>query len=598
MVGVNSALVALGLLLAWCVWRVFRPRGSFLEHPVLFFLVAGGALLALRWPMITWDYQFNPDESQMLAQGMRYLSHPIPWRDVDGTTSGPLNSMLLSLMMICGAPASWETARLVLWASGCLTLMFLYLTLRCFGTRAEAQLALLPTIFFYGLASLPDFFHYSSETLSTLLLSICFYLLAREWTADKPGILRLFLLGFIAGSVPFAKLQAAPLALFAVAVGLGQLGYRHRENWRDWRKWWREALALLAGGAVVPCVLLGLVAANGALKDFWISYILASAQYTKEPFKARLVGEQKLFLSVSDATPYLLGMVVTLLLLLCAGTTKKVKLASRLYWPMLAVLAYLLLTIASLVISGKGNWHYLILLVPPVGLLHGLALIVGGTKLNSGGESAPAVPRKARTKVAGQPAASGTTMVFLIWLLVFFVFVVGIQCCRLPLYLGNVRFYASNQVGNSFMSQFAKQVARPGENLSVWGWMPMFNVQSGLAPGTRDAIGHYVVTAGPYQGYFRNRYLKDLEKSRPVIFIDAVAKGAFIPNWTDDDKHESFPELAAFIAENYTLCMNVQMAEGATPVRFYVLNERLAQLRAAPGSPPPASGTTNNTAGK
>jgi hypothetical protein len=594
MVGVNSALALFGLLLCWCAWGAFRPRKSFLDHPAVFFIVAGGAFLALRLPLIKWNLELNPDESQMLAQGMRYLSHPVPWRDVDGTTSGPLNSLLLTLLMFFGAPATWVTARLVLWACGCLTLFFLYLTLRCFGTRAESQFALLPTVFFYGLAYLGDFVHYSSETLSVLLLSICFYLLAREWTADKPAKLRLFLLGLIAGSIPFAKMQAAPLALFPAAIGLGQLAYRHRQDWRDWRKWWREPLALLAGGVAVPCLLIGLVAASGAFKDFWISYILASAQYTHEPLQARIEHEAKLFLAASDASPYLLGMAVTLLLLLWAAAARKVRMGSRLFWPVLVMLADLLLTLAVLVISGQSFWHYLHLLVPPFALLHGLVLFTGRTKLGRRGESVSPAPRKIQAKAAGQPAASGTTLAYSIWLLMFLVFVAGVQCWRLPLYLDNARFYSSHQMGRSFMSQFAGEVARPGENMSVWGWMPSFYVQSGLAPATRDAIGHYVITEGPYQSFFRNRYLTDLEKSRPVIFVDAVAKGTTLwRTWTDADKHESFPELAAFIAQNYSLCLRVQMAEGATPVRFYVLNERLAQLRAASAQQPAGSGTNN-----
>ena len=83
MVAATCALTVLGLLLAWSVWRIFRPRPSFPDHPVVFFLLVCGALLVLRLPQIKLNAELIPDESQMLAKGMRLLSHLVPCRGVD-----------------------------------------------------------------------------------------------------------------------------------------------------------------------------------------------------------------------------------------------------------------------------------------------------------------------------------------------------------------------------------------------------------------------------------------------------------------------------------------------------------------------------------
>ena len=382
MVAVTCAVTVLALMLAWSVWRAFRSRPSFCDHPVVFFVLVSGALLALRMPQIKWNVDLSPDESQMVAQGMRFLSHPVPWRDVDGTTCGPLNSMLLSVLMRFGAPPTWQTARLVLWASTCLTLLFLYLTLRSFGTRAEAQFGLLPTVLFYAFSSVGDFVHYSNETLSVLLLSACFYLLAREWTGERPAKVRLVWLGLVAGSIPFAKLQAAPLALFVVAIGLAQIAVRHRKNAQPWRTCWREPLALCLGAAAVPAVLLGVVTAKGAFGDFWKSYILAAAYYVKEPTGSRLHNMHTLLIAPTDATPYFLGTIAALVMLLCACASTKVRLPGRLFWPLIVTLADGVLTVACLVIAGKPYWHYLSLLVPPLAIVCGLVFCVGKTKLS------------------------------------------------------------------------------------------------------------------------------------------------------------------------------------------------------------------------
>jgi len=588
MVAVTCALTVLALMLAWSVWRTFRSRPSFIDHPVVFFLLVCGALLFLRMPQIKWNCELNPDESLMLAQGMRFLSHPVPWRDVDGTTAGPLDSMLLSVPMCFGAPATWQTARLVLWVSSCLALFLSYLTLRCFGTRAEAQFVLLPTVLFYAFSSVGDFVHYSSETLSVLLLSAGFYLLAKEWTGDKPAKVRLFLLGLAAGSIPFAKLQAAPLALFLVVIGLAQIAVCRRKAGRPWKIWWREPLALCLGAAAVPSLLLGVVAAYGALGDCWISYVLAAGNYMEEPPGARFHYLHTLFIRSTDATPYFVGTIAALVLLWWACAANRARLPGRLFWPLIAILADSVLTLACLVIPGKPFWHYLSLFVPPLALFCGLVFFVGKTKLNRQGKSHLEYSPTDCTEAAQEHTPPRTTWAFSLWLIMFSVFVAGIQFYRVPFYLRMTRYYSSGRTQKSLLAGYVSRVSQPGDTLSVWGWMPACHVETGLSPATRYAIGHNLISPGPYQSHFRSRYLADLERSRPVVFIDAVARGAFLGPLGRAEKHESFPELARFINENYTLWVDIQIAEGDSPVRVYLLKERLAKLSpslAHPASP-------------
>jgi hypothetical protein len=557
-----------------------------MDHPVVFFFLVCGALLVLRLPQIRWNAELNPDESQMVAQGMRLLSHPVPWRDMDSTTSGPLNTMWLTLPMCFGAPSNWQTARWVLWASTCLTLFLLYLTLRCFGTRAETQFALLPTVFFYALSDSADFVHYNTEALSVLLLSAGFYLLAREWTGDRPSQPRLFLLGLAAGSVTFAKLQAAPLAAFLVMVGLAQIAVYQRKAGRLWKERWREPLALCAGAATVPCLILGVVTVYGALGDFWKSYILAASYYVKEPVVFRQPW-RTLFLGYSDATPYLVGTLAALGSLLWACAASRVRLPGRLFWPLIVMLADAVLTTGCLLISGKPFWHYLILYVPPLGLLCGLAFFAGKTKLAVQGESSVRSAPKGRAQAASEPGPLRTPFSFTLWLLVFSLSVAAIQFQRVPSFLRMTRYYSKTHTRKSALADFVSRVSQRGDSMSVWGWVPAYYIETGLSPATRDAVSHYLMSPGPYQSYFRNRYLEDLEQTRPVAFVDAVAQGAFLGPSGKAEKHEGFPELAKFIDENYSLWVDIKLVEGDSPVRLYLLKDRLAKL--APSLPNPAS---------
>ena len=90
-----------------------RIPGIRVSSPTAVGVVLIGALFLLRLPSLLLPFEFNPDESQMLAQGMKFLVDPVPWRAVDTTTSGPINSWLISLTpahrlqtwLLSGAPA-------------------------------------------------------------------------------------------------------------------------------------------------------------------------------------------------------------------------------------------------------------------------------------------------------------------------------------------------------------------------------------------------------------------------------------------------------------------------------------------------------------
>ena len=216
---VICAVALMGGIFSWRTLRLWKPKPSLLDRPAVFFILAASLLFVFRWPSIVATHEFNPDESQMIAQGMRFLQHPMPWRDVDGGSGGPLLSLVLSAPIKFGAPPTWETARIVRWFIDCSTLIFLYLAMRCFGGRSEAQFALLPTVFFYAFSFEPDFLQYSSEALPNCLLAGCFCFLARAWKSIGSPKANFFFLGFLLGAVPFAKLQCSPLVVFLFLTG-------------------------------------------------------------------------------------------------------------------------------------------------------------------------------------------------------------------------------------------------------------------------------------------------------------------------------------------------------------------------------------------
>ncbi|HZV34727.1 MAG TPA: hypothetical protein VFB72_09170 [Verrucomicrobiae bacterium] len=567
-IALHIATGVLFAVVAWQIWRVFSRPDRLPDHPAYFFVPVFLCLLFIRIPHISWPNELNVDESQMLAQAMRFLVHPVPWKDVDGTTSGPLNSLVLSVPIYFGAPADWQTSRTVLWALECVTLVFLYLAMRAFGSRAEAQLALLPTILFYAFPQRTDYIHYSSETVPVLLISAGLWMLVKEWNSERASIWRMFLTGCLTGMIPFAKLQAAPLAVFLLIVALMLVRFKNVRGGQLTAEGWQLFAAIVAGGMLVPGLILGIVFAKGAFGDFWISYILASAAYSlHQTASMKRVLVWILLTATPDFTLYVESAVAALVLLLVVCRGRITRLGRQLSVPLIVVLVQIVLTLLCIYSAGKGFLHYNFLLVPPLALLFGLACVAAG-------------------RIAGfQNEAGSKSLAFKVTFAA--VCVIGFQVPNVPAYFYFAQSLAQSRDTGS-ASVFVKSTlaaTQPGESMAIWGWMPSYYVETGLYPGTRDAVGHYVISMGPYQNYFRSRFLRDMEQNRPVLFVDAVAGGVFLGNWGVKDGHESFPELANFIHENYSLYLTIRYMNSKTtnwPVRLYVLKERMAERQLKP----------------
>jgi hypothetical protein len=134
-----------------------------------------------------------------------------------------------------------------------------------------------------------------------------------------------------------------------------------------------------------------------------------------------------------------------------------------------------------------------------------------------------------------------------------------------------VGFFTANH-GALVQSEVSREIlhhASPGECLGMWGWMPVFWVETGLFQATRDGQTSRQIEPHPRRDYYRARFLQDLVRSRPPVFVDAVGPGNFVYQDRAQDAHETFPELRAYIADNYHLVGDI---EGS---RIYVRNDRL-----------------------
>ena len=237
-----------------------------------------GCVVLLRLPSALVPREFNVDESQLLAEAMKFLVDPRPWKGVD--SCGPLNSYFIALFLLMGFKASYVLAHMLAIVLVCLEVLMASLTLRRFGTGKTAAFGAFLLVFLYGTYTHPHYLHYNTESLPTLLLMTGFYIFL-VWLAEPPErrpsvqLSLLFLCGLVLGSAPWAKLQALPIT---GAIGLLTVGaiFRARNPVVSSPRRVTELAAFGCGAVLTTCILLAAIAGSGAIKDFWYSYVRRS----------------------------------------------------------------------------------------------------------------------------------------------------------------------------------------------------------------------------------------------------------------------------------------------------------------------------------
>jgi hypothetical protein len=486
-----------------------------------------GFFLISRVPAMQCPFQLNVDEGQMLAQAMRYAHDLTPWRSVDGETGGPILSWFLLLGHELGLPFNFrsEHALAALCLAGTLLATFAAAR-RLIGVEA-ALIGLGAGSLWLALIPDEDFSHYSSELVPDLFIALALAILAGA-ARSKTGARRMFFVGLLLGLVPWAKLQAVPIALvlgfWALAEVLrGEPGTGPR---------WRQAGLVLLGGLLPSAILLTWVAQAGAWDQFWHSYILANlARAAAKPWSAQGTNLLHLLL-FQEGSPWFLGAAV-----LALGAFG---LRGRAGWRAVphgaTVLAVLLLAAAIFAVLRPviTYSHYEQLCLVPLVLL-----VACCARALLGDGSAAADPRRR----AG-------------WIIL----AVGLLPLPAAYFYHNDGWRILGETWNyehsrafqpqAFVDRAVRQFAPGAKSLAVWGWTPYLYVDLGIAPGTRDA-GYASMTDGnPSEEFIRAAFFRDLEKSSPQFIVDTED---YIVSGARKTAPDGFPALAAYLRSNYKL---------------------------------------------
>jgi len=244
------ALVAALSLIAFA----FDRERAWWQNPVLFSVAMLGVLLAFRWPMLFDNRQYpDPDESQFIAGALTLRHDPVFWRSVDGTTHGPLVQWLLLVASFVGGSLDFTSARtisaLLIW----IELVSAWLIFRHLYTANFAGLLVLPLLAAHAFTQAWSFVAYGSEQVPNALLAVACWLLLTGWRqsgAGPPNLVRLFLAGVLLGAVPFAKLQAVPIAAGALVAGICFV-FTNDDGPRRWRAFPSSRSSPLSASATI-----------------------------------------------------------------------------------------------------------------------------------------------------------------------------------------------------------------------------------------------------------------------------------------------------------------------------------------------------------
>lgn len=524
-----AAVIAAGAALAIRSWLQAKP-GDRPQPDWKWGLVLLAILLAGRWPSMMIPRELNPDESQLFASAHALTHDPVFWRSVDGHTAGPLDFFALVPAGWLGGWDSYAGVRVTALLLLAVSLTLIHQTLALVYPPRTVRFATFSAAVLEALTNSVDLLHYSTELIPVLWLSFAAYAAVRRWHAGGgPGWSGLG--GLLLGAVPLSKLQPAPIALFA---GLAWL-------WAEWRARGPERsrhLVYLLTGAVLPAFFFIMpVVIAGQWDNFIIPYVLINLGYVAagDSGLSSLLDNTLLKSQQEDS---LLHYWLPAMLLWCV-------LAFRLRLPAdraarmlsLVALAGTFLSVACVLRAGRPFLHYWQLVVPALTLL--LGALLGNLAAN--GLSAPARWLMAACALA-LPAALG-----------------GYRLQKPNFFMGAFTYFEThprNPVSNRILAH-----AAPGDTIATWGWSNYIYVETGLRQVTRDVHVAYLLIAGPYRDFYRDRYLADMLVLRPAIFVDSVGPCS-IHFQAPHLKHDAnFPELGALVRAYYVLVDEVDGAQ-------------------------------------
>lgn len=505
-----------------------------------FFGTFAVALVVWRWRSLNYNGEINVDESQILAQALRYQLDPIPWRSVDGASGGPLYTWALFWAPLVGLKFSYLVARITGLACYFATVAGLSLGLCRIVGRRFGLLLTMPVATLSLTAINFDYVFFSSEQLPMALMASVFYFLVAQVPLPTAG--KAYVIGLVTGALPFCKVQAGPagIVLWLIGVGICWLYSSATVSFR------RLLTAQILGGLSMPVLVLGPVIAVGYWSEFITHYLLGGLSYQNSMARAAWNPVEHLLNlvnSVSEFKAYYMGAMILGAGVLLWGRPRAERITKRALAALLASISLMGVVSYCVVRSRYPFPHYTLLLVVPVSILAAIPALFG---------------ERANLE---KPVPFGPLLLSFVGLAVFFPIQQVYQDYRKqPALLGD---WGS---GIHPIGEVIKKLTKPGDTFLVWGYAPKFHVFSGIAPSYRCTTTLTMLMEPDMSESSPSvaAYLSDLEKTPPALIIDAPDEFWFpdpaVPKGTVA-RHFAHPPTRNLVSKGYELIGQMNYAK-------------------------------------
>ncbi len=534
-----ASLMGLAIFSAWS-GKLGGPRRWWTLWGVFLVLLAI-ALTVWRWRSLSYDGEINVDESQILAQALRYKLDPIPWRSVDGGSGGPLYTWALFWAPLFGLKFGYLPARITGLLCYWLTCGGLSLTASRLVGKRFALLMTMPVVTLSLTAFNFDYVFFSSEQLPMAIMAWACFLLTLLVPTPKPSTA--YLLGLLTGALPFCKIQVGPAGVVLWSIGAIAIWF-HRLNTPDLR---RVVIAYILGGLSVASLILVPVIFQGAWEDFVTLYLKGGLVYHNSMVSSSWQPISHLWM-LTNAVPEFKSHYISLLVLAAGLGTLVIlcgKKAERKPWlGVIAALLFALTNAYSIVRSGYPFAHYTLLLLVPVTLL---ACLPG---LFADRESLLSVPFKKYALLAVS-VLSVLPQFRQVWQ----------DYQKQPALLG------SWGTGIHPIGEVIQKLTKPGDTILVWGYAPKFYVFSGVPPAYRVTTTLPLLMEPDMSLTAPSvvRYMSDLKQHPPALIIDAPDEFWFpdpqVPKGSAA-RHFLHPPTSNLVSKNYDLVGSMNYPDG------------------------------------
>lgn len=590
-------LIAIGLLLLVALLAIANHFVStwperltglrpLVRSRALFFSSAAVALFVCRYRTLL-EPELNPDEGQFIAAAHKLFLDPVFFRSVDVGTSGPLNVFPLMSSALFGFSPDYASARLVMLGLTVGSLWFMYRTLvRLSDDESASRLAVVPAVGWFSILGYPDLVHFSSEQVPLFLTAWTMYAcagLVRDPHRYRGG---LAWFGFIASATLLAKLQALPIVL--AIGGVGALRVWVVASWRDRL---RAAGACAAGAAPLMALVVASCMATGVWDETVFTYVLANASYQGAVQGAAMADFVGFLVFTGEARLmffWFVGMCVAFAYLaLRRWTTREAVTFIEIALVYAAVIVGIQFVYSSqprfdfATIGQSGadlirqRWQLLCALVSPA-----IMLVIGAARSRG---RAPLVWFGAAAVAALAAAVFSiyaAHRLFPHYVALLFVPVcaaagwMAIQRSRalLLLAVGVALFWQTQSLWSHGAQAFASvrvglrapegdvigRIGTPGSPITVWGWTVAPYLGSGRPPATRDTnMANFFRGIPRVDTFYRERFLRDLQRARPEVFVDAIGPESLAFHDRAVFGFEQIPPIAEYIKANYVLVQEI-----------------------------------------